>query len=548
MSKNNPYRKVLVVLIVLIIVNFFGSYAYKRFDLTHDKRYTLSAETISLVEQIENPLLIKVYLQGSFPAEFKRLQLETKQLLMELNEINDLVKFRFIDPLSSTKDLIEKGLQPSRLTVQEDGKVSEAVIFPWALISYGDKEGSVPLLVNAIAPSQEQQLQNSIENLEYEFANAIHKISAEKSKKIAVLKGNGQPDDIYLYSFLKSLGEYYKLAEFTLDSVEINPNKTLSQLSDYDLSIIAKPSLTFSEKEKLVLDQYIMQGGKTLWLLDNVYAEMDSLMLTGKSLAFNRDLNLTDMLFSYGVRINYNVTKDLYSGTIRLASGNTGNQLQYQDFLWHYFPLIFADNTHAISKNIDPVLLKFPSSIDTLENEIRKTILLQSSPLAKIIGTPANVSLNEIAIEADKNEFRDALTNFGVLLEGEFPSAYANRMLPFDTENFRPIGIDNKMIVIADGDLAVNEVLRGEPLPLDKDKWTNQNYGNIEFLLNSVHYLLDDKGLLNLRSKSLQIQFLDKEKAFEERTYWQMLNLVVPLVILFVFGWVFNFLRKRRYS
>ena len=548
MSKNNPYRKVLVVLIVLIIVNFFGSYAFKRFDLTHDKRYTLSAETIRLVEQIENPLLIKVYLQGSFPPEFKRLQLETKQLLMELSEINDLVKFRFIDPLSSSKDLIKKGLQPSRLTVQEDGKVSEAVIFPWALISYGDKEDSVPLLVNAIAPSQEQQLQNSIENLEYEFANAIHKISEEKSKKIAVLKGNGQPDDIYLYSFLKSLGEYYKLAEFTLDSVEINPNKTLSQLSGYDLSIIVKPSLAFSEKEKLVLDQYIMQGGKSLWLLDNVYAEMDSLMLTGKSLAFNRDLNLTDILFSYGVRINYNVTKDLYSGSIRLASGNTGNQLQYQDFLWHYFPLIFADNTHAISKSIDPVLLKFPSSIDTLENQIRKTILLQSSPLAKIIGTPTNVSLNEIAIEADKNEFRDALTNFGVLLEGPFPSAYANRMLPFDTENFRPIGIDNKMIVIADGDLAVNEVLRGEPLPLDKDKWTNQNYGNIEFLLNSAHYLLDDSGLLNLRSKSLQIQFLDKEKAFEERTYWQMLNLVVPLVILFVFGWVFNFLRKRRYS
>ncbi len=548
MSKNNPYSKVLIVLIILIAVNIVGSYMYKRFDLTHDKRYTLSAETIRLVEQIEKPLQIKVYLQGSFPAEFKRLQLETKQLLQELNEINDLVKFRFIDPLSSSKDLIKKGLQPSRLTVQEDGKVSEAVIFPWALISYGDKEAYVPLLVNAIAPSQEQQLQNSIENLEYEFANAIHKISEAKSKKIAVLKGNGQPDDIYLYSFLKSLGEYYKLAEFTLDSVEINPHKTLSELSGYDLSIIVKPSLTFTEKEKLVLDQYIMQGGKTLWLLDNVYAEMDSLMLTGKSLAFNRDLNLTDMLFSYGVRINYNVTKDLYSGTIRLASGNTGNQLQYQDFLWHYFPLIFADNSHPISKSIDPVLLKFPSSIDTLKNQTRKTILLQSSPLAKIIGTPTNISLNEIAIEADKNEFKDALTNFGVLLEGTFSSAYANRMLPFETESFKTLGVDNKMIVIADGDLAVNEVLRGEPLPLDKDKWTNQSYGNIAFLLNSVHYLLDDNGLLNLRSKSLQIQFLDKEKAFEERTYWQMLNLVLPLVILFIFGWVFNFLRKRRYN
>ncbi len=548
MSKNNPYIKILIVFIILIAVNILGSYAFKRFDLTHDKRYTLSAETIRLVEQIEKPLLIKVYLQGSFPAEFKRLQVETNQFLQELSEINDHVKFRFIDPLSSSKDLIKKGLQPSRLTVQEDGKVSEAVIFPWALISYGEKEENVPLLVNAIAPSQEQQLQNSIENLEYEFANAIHKISEDKRKTIAILKGNGQPDDIYLYSFLKSLGAYYKLAEFTLDSVEINPNKTLSELSAYDLSIIVKPSLAFSEKEKLVLDQYIMKGGKTMWLLDNVYAEMDSLMMTGKSLAFNRDLNLTDMLFSYGVRINYNVTKDLYSGTIRLASGNTGNQLQYQDFLWHYFPLIFADNTHSISKSIDPVLLKFPSSLDTLTNQIRKTILLQSSPLAKTIGTPTNVSLNEIAIEADKKEFKDSETNFGVLLEGAFTSAYGNRIMPFDAEDFSALGIENKMIIIADGDLAVNEVLRGEPLPLDKDKWTNQNYGNIEFLLNSVHYLLDDNGLLNLRSKSLQIQFLDKERAFEERTYWQVLNLAIPLVILFIFGWVFNFLRKRRYN
>ena len=185
----------------------------------------------------------------------------------------------------------------------------------------------------------------------------------------------------------------------------------MSNLNEYDLSVIIKPSQRFNEKEKLVLDQYIMQGGKTLWLIDNVHAEMDSLMQSGKTLAFNRDLNLTDMLFSYGVRINYNVTKDLYSSSIRLAAGNTGNQVQYQDFLWHYFPLIFADNSHAISKNIDPVLMKFPSSLDMLDNQIRKTVLLQSSPLSKIIGTPASIALNEIAIEPDKNDFKDANSN-----------------------------------------------------------------------------------------------------------------------------------------
>ena len=547
MTKNNSYLNIILVLIGLIGLNILANYAYKRFDLTHDKRYTLSQETIRLVEEIEKPLQIKVYLQGSFPAEFKRLQLETSQLLQEFNEINDLVNFRLIDPLSASKNLAKKGLQPSRLTVQEDGKVSEAVIFPWAVISYDKKEENVPLLVNSVASSQEEQLQNSIENLEFEFANAIHKIVDDKQRTIAILKGNGQPDDLFLYSFLKGLGDYYKLGEFTLDSVETNPGKTLEDLKKYDLSIIAKPSQRFTEKEKLVLDQYIVGGGKTLWLLDNVYAEMDSLMMTGKSLAFNRDLNLTDLLFNYGVRINYNVTKDLYSGSIRLASGNTGNQVQYQDFLWHYFPLIFANNTHPISKNIDPILLKFPSSLDTLKNGIKKTILLTSSPLAKIIGTPVNVGLNEIAIEADKNEYQDAYTKFGVLLEGAFNSAYSNRVVPANIQNYRAGGDENKMIVISDGDIAVNEALRGEPLPLDKDKWTNQSYGNTQFLLNSVHYLLDDSGLLKLRAKSLQIQFLDKERAFEERSYWQILNLIMPLTLLFIFGWFFNFLRKRRY-
>lgn len=550
MSRSKSYSNIFIVLIFLVLINIVSLYVYQRYDLTHDKRYTLSDATIDLIEGIEKPLQIKVYLQGEFPAEFKRLQIETNQFLLELNEINDLVQFRFIDPASASKALIKKGLQPSRLTVQEEGKMSEAVIFPWAIIKFDDKEENVPLLVDAIAAGQgqEQQLQSSIENLEYEFANAIHKISTEKTNSIAILKGNGQPDDVYMYSFLKSLGAHYKLAEFTLDSVEANPEQTLLNLNQFDLSIIVKPSQSFNEKEKLVLDQYIMQGGKTLWLIDNVYAEMDSLMQSGKTLAFNRDLNLTDMLFSYGVRINYNITKDLYSSSIRLAAGNTGNQVQYQDFLWHYFPLIFADNTHAITKNIDPVLMKFPSSLDMLSNQIQKTVLLQSSPLSKIIGTPTNIALSEIAVEPDKNDYKDANTNFGVLLEGSFNSAYKNRILPFNLDAYKAQGEQNKMIIIGDGDIAINETLRGEPLPLDKDKWTNQNFGNIDFLLNSIHYLIDDKGLLDLRSKSLQIQFLDKEKAFEERSYWQLINLVLPLVLLFGFGWLFNILRKRRYS
>ncbi len=551
MNIKNIYLKIFLVIIALFALNILGDSFFKRFDLTVDKRYSLSEETIKLVENIEDPVFIKVYLQGDFPAEFKRIQIETNQFLEELNALNDNIKFRFINPLGNEKELIKKGLQASRLTVQENGKVSEAVIFPWALINYRDKTEKVSLLSNSVAPTQEEQLQRSIENLEYEFANALLKISTEKNKKIAILKGNGELNDIYLYSFLKVLGEYYKLAEFTLDSVETNPQKTLDQLNEYDLSLIAKPTKQFSENEKFTLDQYITNGGKTIWLIDNVYAEMDSLMQNGNSLAFNRDLNITDLLFNYGVRINYNITKDLYSSTIRLASGNTGNQTQYQDFNWHYFPLIISSNNNPISTNLDPIRLKFPSTIDTLQNNINKTVLLKSSPGSKVIGTPVNISLNEIANNPTRDDikgFDNGNKIFGVLLEGKFKSAYANRTKPYDTNNYLDKGEENKMLVISDGDIIANETFKNEPLPINNDKWTGQAYGNSSFLLNSVQYLLDDSGILKLRSKNLKIRFLNKEKAFTERTFWQILNLILPLLILAIFGVLFQFLRKRKYS
>ncbi len=540
--------KLIFALVLILAVNFAGRYVYKRFDLTQDKRYTLSEETVALVEDLEDPMMVKVYLQGDFPAEFKRLQSETAQLLEELNAISDKVIFRFVDPLSNAKELVAKGMQPSRLTVQEGGKVSEAVIFPWALVSHKGKEEKVSLLVNSVAPSQEKQLQNSIENLEYEFAHAFAKIREEKSKKIAVLKGNGELDDLHLYSFLKKLGEYYHLAAFTLDSAQSDPVRTLEQLRQYDLALIAKPTVPFSEEEKYLLDQYLTHGGRTMWFVDNVHAEMDSLMSSGRSLAYNRDLGLTDLFFQYGIRINYNVSKDLYSSTIRLASGNTGNQVQYQDFIWHYFPLVFTDDLHPITRNIDPVRLQFPSSMDTLANGLRKKVLLSSSPNGRVIGTPTPISLDEIAEEVDREMFNDAMIPFGVLVEGEFLSAYASRIKPFQYADAREKGLASKMLVVSDGDLPSNEVYRGEPLPLDKDMWTNQPYGNLDFLLNSAHYMLDDDGIIRLRAKNLQLQFLDKEKAFEERGYWQIVNLALPLLILLALGLLFRFVRLRKYA
>ena len=548
MNKQSNISKIALVFIGLIALNFISNKVYKRFDLTQDKRYTLSQPAIDILDKIEEPIILKVYLEGDFPTEFKRLQIETRQLLEELKSENKNIRFRFINPLDTSKELIARGLEPSQLSVQENGKVSEIVIFPWATVQTGKKIENVSLLKDTNAQSQGEQLQNAIQNLEYAFANAIHKVSSEKSKKIAILKGNGELNDIYIADFLRKLGEYYRLAPFTLDSVAENPNKTLQNLTDFDLTIIAKPTEKFTEEEKYTLDQYIINGGKTLWMIDQVHAELDSLMATGESLAYPRDLGLTDLLFSYGVRINSNLVEDLYSSKIPLATGNIGNKTQYNQFLWRYYPVAQSANNHPINKHIEPVNLKFVNSIDLLKNDIDKTVLLQSSPLSKTIGTPSIISLNSIRQQINKESFNKKNIPLGVLLEGKFKSAYSDRIQPFKISNPKKKSAKNKMIVIADGDIIANQVTRGKPEKLGVDKWTGQQFGNKEFLLNCVNYLLDDARLLDIRSKIINLKLLDREKAYKERTFYQFLNVGFPLLTLALFGLIFNYIRKKKYQ
>ncbi|MHB0755890.1 gliding motility-associated ABC transporter substrate-binding protein GldG [Polaribacter sp. M15] len=545
---NKKIKNISVLIIGLMVLNIANQSFYKRFDLTADKRYTLSETTNSILSKIKKPLFITVYLEGDFPSEFKRLQVETRQYLEELAAENSNIKIHFQNPDDQREDLIKKGMMPSQLTVEEDGKLSEAIIFPWAEINFGNKSEIVSLLPTGIVASQEEQLQKAIENLEYSFSNAINSIHQTKQKSVAVLTGNGELQDIYQYSFLSEVAKKYKLAKFTLDSVDTNPQQTLQDLSSLDLAIIAKPTEKFTEKEKLVLDQYITNGGKTLWMLDNVQADQDSLFNRGKMLAYPRDLNLTDLLFSYGIRINTSLIKDLYAAQIPLATGNVGNQPQFQNFDWFFHPLVGANPNHPITKNVAPVRLQFANQIDTLKNNIKKTPLLMSSTLTQKIGTPAIIELQSIAEEPQEKEYVSGHLLFGILLEGDFKSAYKNRVKPFETSLFKENANQNKMIVIADGDVGKNQLLKGKPTDLSIDKWTNQQFGNKDFLINAVDYLLDDSGLINLRNKSLQIKMLDKQKAFKERTFWQFLNVILPLLLLFVFGFIFNYLRKKKYS
>lgn len=294
MNKQSNISKIVLFLIGLVVVNFIANTFHIRFDLTQDNRYTLSKPTVTILEDLDKKITIKVYLEGDFPAEFKRLQVETRQLLEEFKSENSNINFKFINPLDSSKELIKKGLEPSQLSIQQNGKISEIVIFPWATIQTGKRIEKVSLLKDTNAQSQTEQLQNAIQNLEYAFADAIHKVTSKKNKKIAVLKGNGELSDIYIADFLRKLGEYYHIAPFTLDSVASNPKETLNKLNNFDLAIIAKPTEKFTEKEKYTLDQFITNGGKTLWMLDKAQAELDSLMATGESLAYPRELKLTD--------------------------------------------------------------------------------------------------------------------------------------------------------------------------------------------------------------------------------------------------------------
>ena len=553
---NKNIKHILILIIALVAINFISNKVYKRFDLTADKRYTLSESAIQIIAAIESPIVVDVFLEGEdFPSEFRRLQNETKQLLEEFAATNNNIIFNFVNPLEdeSTRErniqqLTQRGLTPMQLSVQESGKSSQAVIFPWALASYNEQTIIIPLVKNKIGASQQELVSNSVQHLEYAFADGFSKLTKPKRRKIAILKGNKQLEDKYIANFVKKLGEYYYIAPFTLDSVASNPQKTLKAINGFDLIISAKPTEAFTEEEKLVLDQYTMNGGKNLWLVDAVAIEKDSLFnATGTNYAIDRDLNLTDFFFKYGVRINPYMVSTLYSAPITLAMGE-GSQSQFQHLKWPYSPLAGSSSKHPIVNNLNLVKFDFANQIDTLKNNLDKTILLETAPLTKLEGTPREVSLELVTQEQSPESFSQGNQTLAVLLEGEFNSVYSNRIKPFDLSDSKNKSIPTKMIVIADGDVIKNDVVRNVPQELGFDRWTGQTYGNKEFLLNSVNYLLDDNGLINIRSKEIAVAFLNQQKIASEKTKWQLINILLPLVLLAVFGFVFNYLRKKKYA
>lgn len=542
------------LVIALVLINWLASNFHQRIDLTQDQRFTLSPASKNIIAEVESPLIIDVFLKGNFPPEFRKLQNETRQFLEEVTAYNSNIILNFIDPLAEGDDanaIAEEfhamGMTPARLSVMENGRASETIIFPWAIANYRDETVKIPLLKNKLGITDDERVNSSIQQLEYSFANALSQLVKERHKKIAVLRGNGELPDAYLANFIQSLRQYYFIAPFTLNSAAEDPQKTLQDLKQFDLILEAKPTKAFTENKKYILDQYIMYGGKALWLVENTQIETDSLFNeAGSALALPRELNLGDLFFSYGFRINPYLVNDLYSAPIVLATGS-GSETRFTPYPWFYSPLTTSPNTHPIVNNLEAVKFDWANPIDTLRNSIDKTVLLSSSPRSKLEGTPREISLGILSSRPDLSTYTGIEHPLAVLLEGEFTSAYKNRIKPFQLSSFREQSVPTKMIVVSDGDVVKNQLQQGTPLELGFDRYSGNVYGNKEFLLNSVNYLLDDSGLIDIRSKEINIAFLNQVKAYEEREMWQVINLIVPLLLLALGAFSFNYFRRKRY-
>lgn len=572
--RRNSFVQLTIRLALLIIINILSSFAFYRLDLTADKRYTLSPSTRNMLKELDGPVTFKVYLEGDFPAGFQRLRNETREMLNQFRAYSKNIQFEFIDP-SAGKDkyqldamymqLAKSGLNATDLQVKDKTGITRKIIFPGALVSYKGKEMPVDLLLTQVGKPPAEVLNNSVQSLEFGLTNAIRKLSVTGKPKIAFIDGHGELEPVYTASIEAALSEYYDI-----DHVRINgqPSALASAtqntaasanpaiVNSYKAIIIAKPDSTFSKNEldKFVIDQFIMRGGKVLWLVDKVFAEMDSLRTQDQIMALDMDLNLDDMLFNYGVRLNSNLVVDMNSLAIPVVIDQKGNQKLMP---WVFFPLLVPTSSHPIVRNLSPIKTEFISSLDTVETPgVAKTILLSTSRHSRILKAPVMISLSFLYQQPQAEQFNQPYQPVAALLEGEFTSLYLNRIpkqfVNSPEINFSGKSVNTAMIVVADGDVIKNQLQPGEirptPLPLGYDRYTGQQFGNKDFILNAMNYLCDDSGLLSVRSRDVKLRALDHSLVETERLKWQLVNIIVPVLLVLGFAFVHAYWRKRRYT
>lgn len=562
----------IIIVGILICVNFIGQYVFKRLDLTSENRYSISEPTRELLQSLEDVVYIKVYLEGDFPASFKRLRNETKEMLDEFQAYsNGNLEFEFINPSEHPnieerdkvyRNLYEKGLRPTDLEIKDDDGVSKKVVWPGAIASYQSIESPIQLLKSQMGASPQIILNQSIESLEYEIANTIKKITNPFVEKIAFIEGHGELNKFETADIVGSLREFYEVERIAINGrIDALTSRRLMQDSSakvqlkYAAIIIADPDTFFTEKDKFIIDQFAMYGGKIIWLLEHTNVSMDSLRNKNTTLAVTRPLNIEDQLFRYGVRVNSDLIQDLRAAPIPVVSGQYGNQVQTQLYPWLFYPLIASKNDHPINKNLDVVKLDFANSIDLVgNNDLKKTVLLSTSKNTKLVKTPTRVSLNMLSYEPPVDQFQKQNIPVAVLVEGEFNSLYANRLTP-QMQNASLIQVkdksfDTQMLFVSDGQLIRNEYKpsTNEYFALGFDKYTKQVYANKSFFMNAVNYLLDDSGLILSNTKSFKIRLLNGQLIQQNKQLIQILNTALPIALIILVGIVLYVIRKRKYT
>ncbi|MBQ5891988.1 MAG: gliding motility-associated ABC transporter substrate-binding protein GldG [Bacteroidales bacterium] len=569
--KKSHILQLVLGLVIIIFLNVIGYFFFARIDLTQEKRYTLSESSKKLMSNLEDIVFIRCYLEGDIPSEYKKLRNETKEMLDQFRAYNPDIEYEFVDPngFENAKDknefyqrLFEKGFSPLLTTSTNNNSQVQQYIFPYLEITYKGRTTIVPLISSKNGFSGESIINASIQNLEYNLYSAIRSVATQQRGKIAFLYGHGEWEVNNIWDFISSLSEYYDvdsisineklnaLTERVYDSV--NPNLVKIK-NKFDCLIVAKPTSIFSYKDLYLIDQYVMHGGKILWLLDPLNVSMDSLQTQANTFAISNFTGVDDILFRYGVKLNTDLVTDMQCAKIPIVTGQYQNNTpQMTYYPWNFFPEINPNSNHIISDKISPVKMEFVSSIDTTNSPAKKTILLSSSNRTRVLNSPVNVSLQMLKQKQDASLFNSGAKDVAILLEGEFSSAFKNRLTPEMELNsqmgYKDFSDTTAMIVIADGDVVRNDFMNGQLLPLGYDKYTRQMYGNKEFLINCVNYLCGDEDLIPLRSREVIMRRLDVAKVEREKTAWQIVNVALPIVIIVLFGVLLAVLRKKTFT
>lgn len=558
-TKGAKLRLVGVVLGLLFVFFVSTNFLY-RVDLTLDKRYSLSEVSKEIARGLEEPVSIEFFLEGELEPGLKKLQREVFEKIAVLNAYSSVpLRLKVTDPYSVgniekqekfREELYKKGIVPTSFRHKTEKGISTKLIFPGALIRLGNKEVAVNFLKYNQDFSHEYNFNHSAESVEFELVNAFQKLTRKIKKTVAFLEGHGEFDRYQVMDFASALSTNFEVKRIS--------TTTLGQYADkFNLLIVAGPTEPFDEADKFIIDQYIMNGGKVMWLIDPVRVDTDSLSRGFQTFAFPHDINLGDQLFKYGIRLNYELLQDVDCAQIRVNTAPRGTEPKFTLHPWYYSPMLTPNDNHPLSRNLNRVFAEYVSSIDTVsENKnLKKSVILSTSPNARKVISPSSVSLQNINNPPARELFNVPFIPVGVVVEGQFTSLYKNRMVEqfgFDSNKVLTQSKPTKMVVFADAGMIANKVDYSGASPriqeVGFDRVANRTWGNKEFLLNTVFYLSDDHGIMQLRNRTLKLRLLDQVKLRDEKVFWQWLNILLPLLFVLLFGVVYNFMQKRRYS